>query len=136
MLLPPDTHPWKIPVNIAPPAAGDATPITPWKDLFFSPVGLYHLRRWLGVHEKHRNLFTSNQPRFRSADLAWFAGGVHKDGLHFHPINTFHDWFIRLHQATARNTVLKEERKGVLAELQELVFDTVCCCLLISVLVS
>ncbi|KAJ7823340.1 hypothetical protein B0H14DRAFT_3730354 [Mycena olivaceomarginata] len=50
-----------------------------WANLKFNPLGLYDLRRRLGVLTKEPGVFVTFQHRFRAADLAWLAAGASAD---------------------------------------------------------
>jgi hypothetical protein len=117
--------PWGIPVNITVPANADCQPITAWDSLRFSPIGAYHLRCWQGVFPGIKNFFITCQSRFRSADIAWFASGTNRDGNHNHPPSSFHPSLVRLVRDSS-SAQAKGERKALLAELKEQMFDIVC----------
>jgi hypothetical protein len=118
--------PWGIPVNIPAPAnAVVGQPATSWEHLRFSPLGAYHLRCWQGVFPGIRDFFISCQSRFRSADLAWFASGLNRDGDHNHAITSFHRSLVTLIGDTSSYAQGKNERKGLLLEVKELMFDIV-----------
>jgi hypothetical protein len=121
--------PWGIPVNIAVPANADGQPITPWDRLRFSSLGAYHLRCWQGVFPGIKDFFITCQSRFRSSDIAWFASGMNRDGNHSHLPSSFHPSLVTL---VTSSTQAKGERKALLAELKELMFDSVCFCLISS----
>ena len=116
---------WPIPVNIPVPPGGNEK-LIPWSQLKFNPLGLYHLRRWQGVFPTERGFFIANQPWFEAADVAWFAAGMHEDGIHDHPRDHFHP----LHNDVYREisdayTDPKAERKALETRVRKLTFDLV-----------
>ena len=116
---------WPIPVNICVPPGGNET-LTPWSQLRFNPLGLYHLRRWQGVFPVERGFFATNQSQFEAADVAWFAAGTHEDGAHDHR----HDHFHPLHNEICREISNayadpKAECRELEKRVQDLTFDTV-----------
>ncbi|KDR71989.1 hypothetical protein GALMADRAFT_143340 [Galerina marginata CBS 339.88] len=117
--------PWGLAVHIPTPANADAKLTPPWNSLpgSFSPLTVYYLRRWQGVFPGIRNFFIECQARFRSADIAWFTSGHNRDGNHIHPQTSFHPSLVTLVKETPSNQA-KDERKALLAELKELMFDT------------
>jgi hypothetical protein len=117
--------PWELPVEIPVPANAGAKTPTSWDRLRFSPIGAYHLRCWQGVFPGVRNFFITSQGRFRSADIAWFCSGSSRDGNHNHPQVSFHPSLVTLVKDTSSYAQGKTERKALLAELKELMFDTV-----------
>lgn len=118
------TGPPSLPANISVPSNGKSLPVTSWDRLHFSPLGAYHLRCWQGVFPGIKNFFITYQRRFRSADLAWFSSGSNRDGNHNHPQTSFHPSLVTLFRET--NSVEgKLERKAILAEVKEQLFDVV-----------
>ena len=116
--------PWGIPVNITVPRNADGQPITPWNRLRFSPMGAYHLRCWQGVFPGIKDFFVTCQSRFRSADISWFASGANRDGNHAHSSSSFHPSLVMLYKDT-NSPLAKAERKALLAEVKEHLFDLV-----------
>ncbi|KAJ6565112.1 hypothetical protein B0H10DRAFT_2200492 [Mycena sp. CBHHK59/15] len=55
---------------------------TSFPSLRFSPLGLYDLRRQLGVLKCQPTIFNANRARFLASDVAWFTGGKSTDGRH------------------------------------------------------
>jgi hypothetical protein len=83
---------WDLPVDIpTPPGASDSLPS--WSSLKFSLLGIFNLRRRLGVLCGESGVYTTYQHRFRDSDIARFAAGLHADGKHITPPNTFHPGF-------------------------------------------
>lgn len=121
--LPP--HWGRLPVQIPTPANARGQPPTPWDRLQFSPIGAYHLRCWQGVFPGVKNFFIASQARFRSADIAWFCSGSSRDSNHIHSKVSFHPSLVTLVKDTNLYTQGKSERKSLLAELKDLMFDTV-----------
>lgn len=115
---------WPIPVNIRVPPGGNGK-IIPWTQLKFNPLGLYHLRRWQGVFPGEHGFFTTNQLRFEAADIAWFAAGMHEDGLHSHPSDHFHPLHNDVHRALSSYVDSKAEKKLLGNRVRDLTFDLV-----------
>ena len=113
-----------MPVTIHTPPGGNGE-IIPWSELKFNPLGLYHLRRWQGVFPQERGFFVSNQGRFESADIAWFASGMHSDGDHHHLQDHFHSLHNEVHRETKGYPEPKVERKALEKRVHELTFDMV-----------
>jgi hypothetical protein len=111
--------------NIDVPENADGQPVTTWERLHFSPIGLYHLRCWQGVFPGIKDFFITCQRHFRSADIAWFASGMNSDGNHAHPPYSFHPSLVSLIKDSG-GAQGKIERKALLAEVKEQLFDMVC----------
>ena len=119
------TSPFPLPVDIPMPSDGKTQPVTNWNCLHFSPLRVYHLRCWQGVFPGIKDFFITYQARFQSADLAWFSSGMSHDGNHSHPQTSFHPSLVMLVGET--NSIQgKVERKALLAEVKEQLFDMVC----------
>jgi hypothetical protein len=117
--------PWGMPANVPVPPNAEGQLITTWDRLRFSPIGLYHLRCWQGVFPGIKDFFITCQSRFRSADIAWFASGSNRDGNHNHSSTSFHPSLVTLNK-DAGGAQGKGERKALLAEVKEQLFDIVC----------
>lgn len=117
--------PLALPVEIPVPANAGGQILTSWDRLRFSPFGAYHLRCWQGVFPGVKNFFIASQGRFRSADIAWFCSGSSRDGNHNHSQVSFHPSLVTLVRDTTSYAQGKTERKALLMELKELLFDTV-----------
>jgi hypothetical protein len=90
---------WGLHVNIPPPAGASSQPAK-WNKLQCNPIGLYDLRRRLGVLQVPVGTFLTNQSRFLASDLVWFADGSHKDGNHQVVANHFHPSFLIVRRGT------------------------------------
>ncbi|KAJ7164605.1 hypothetical protein C8R43DRAFT_1122484 [Mycena crocata] len=89
----PFTHDWRAPgvepsklpspppINSLNPPAEEPLPLELLK---FNPLGLYDLRRRLGVYRRNPNVWNKYSDKFTAADLAWLAHGASNDGQH-HP---------------------------------------------------
>ncbi|KAJ7603380.1 hypothetical protein DFH06DRAFT_1350240 [Mycena polygramma] len=87
-------HDWGTPgIQIDPPLNSQGKPpgsaLLEWTDLKFNPLGLYDLRRHLGVLPTEPGIFTAFQGRFEAADYAWLAAGTSTDGRHRVQIDRF-----------------------------------------------
>jgi hypothetical protein len=120
--------PQDLPSDIPAPGNADSHPLTPWKRLCgapATPLAVYHLRRWQGVLPGVQGMFNTCRDNFRSADVAWFASGMGRDGNHHHPTTSFHPSLVAMVRQT-RYPEGKVERKGLLTEVKDLMFDAVC----------
>jgi len=90
----------------------------PFESLKFNPLGLFDLRRRLGVLSSSRGTFTRHQARFLASDIAWFAAGCHNDSNHTVPSGEFHPFF-----KTAREGASYEERTAMRKKVLDLLFD-------------
>ncbi|KAF8954279.1 hypothetical protein BDZ97DRAFT_1928514 [Flammula alnicola] len=117
--------PWDLPGNIPAPANADTQSVTSWERLRIGPVtplAAYHLRSWLGVFPGIQDFFVTCQSNFRSADVAWFASGMSRDGNHHHPVTSFHPSLVTLVRDT-KYPQGKGERKALLTEIKDLMYD-------------
>jgi hypothetical protein len=110
---------WGIPVNIPTPPNAGVEPAS-WEKLKFSPLGLYDLRRRLGVLQDSRGIFHQYQSRFLAADLAWLVEGTHTDGNHSVPRERFHPAFQIAREGTTQTDRTQNKKK-----LLNLLFDIV-----------
>lgn len=117
--------PGELPPEIPKPANANGQPPKSWDSLRFSPIGVYHLRSWQGVFPGVKKFFIASQSRFRSADIAWFCSGSSRDNNHNHPQVSFHPSLVTLIGDTSSYAQGKTERKMLLAEVKELMFDSV-----------
>ena len=69
----------RLPTSVPTPPGAD-TPIPDWSLLKFNPLGIYNLRRHLGVVSDQPGLFKRYQDRFLASDIAWFAAGLVFEG--------------------------------------------------------
>ncbi|KAJ7709315.1 hypothetical protein B0H14DRAFT_3172441 [Mycena olivaceomarginata] len=72
-------HDWGIPgidIPVPPTRVGLSRDILTFRQLRFSPLGLYDLRRRLGVQPSEPGIFQRFRNRFLTSDIAWFAGGA------------------------------------------------------------
>ncbi|KAJ7602642.1 hypothetical protein DFH06DRAFT_1152676 [Mycena polygramma] len=60
-----------------------------WDALQFTPIGLYDLRRRLGVLPTEPGVFTALQSRFEAADIAFLASGTGSDSRHRVAVDRF-----------------------------------------------
>ncbi|KAJ6607594.1 hypothetical protein B0H10DRAFT_1956129 [Mycena sp. CBHHK59/15] len=117
---------WGLPgINIDPPPVREGYVFTsvpsPLPSLRFSPLGLYDLRRHLGVLKCQPSIFNQNKPRFLVSDIAWFAGGASTDGRHL--TDGFFPEFDDLRQMLPVGAVGGEARKSLNLKMQHVVFD-------------
>ena len=119
---------WGAPVDITMPPSGDGA-VPPWTDLKFNPLGLYNLRRHIGILAGEPGIFTRYQSRFEAADVAWFAAGASEDNNHHVPADTFHQAFAIMRSNLPSGEEGKKWRKQVWSRLQKIIFDLVRCIL-------
>lgn len=128
--LPPSatTHPWGLAnVRIANPLGANQLPITPWSSLKFHPIGLVHLRRHQGVFPYIPLFYKTKQASFDAADIAWFAGGLHKDGKHYNAdADLFHPEYTELYNTCGTAKGTRHLQKELLEKVLDLIFDLVC----------
>lgn len=121
------THPWGISdVRIDNPLGANQLPITPWSSLKFHPIGLIHLRRHQGVFPYIPLFYKTKQASFDAADLAWFAGGLHRDGQHYRAdADSFHPEYMELYNACGAEKGTRHLQKELLEKILGLIFDLV-----------
>ncbi|KAK6996081.1 hypothetical protein R3P38DRAFT_2566108 [Favolaschia claudopus] len=121
------THNWGVPgIDIQPPVSreGHAPSFVPlaWAALRFGPMGLYELRRRLGVPQE-AGIFQRFRQQFNNADVAWFSGGLSIDGKHIPVRPGFFTDFDDLRKALPSGVAGYEARKDLNAKLQLALFD-------------
>ncbi|KAJ7735457.1 hypothetical protein B0H16DRAFT_1467074 [Mycena metata] len=91
----PFTHFWGAPDIRNPPVAPPARdgypgrhPL-PFHALKFNPLGLYDLRRRLGILKQDPSIWNTYRRQFLAGDIAWLASGASDDNLHDQGFNTF-----------------------------------------------
>ena len=109
---------------LQPPVGYGGQPL-PWSDLKFNPLGLYSLRRRLGMLSDQRGIFTRYQQSFLASDLAWFAAGASEDKMHHVQPNTFHSLFGVSRENTPTGALGSKLRAGIREHLRQLTFDLV-----------
>ncbi|KAJ7192579.1 hypothetical protein GGX14DRAFT_594446 [Mycena pura] len=122
----PFVHNWGIPgINIPVPPArtGPAQDVPPLRSLRFSPLGLYDLRRRLGVFPTEPGIFQRYRERFLTADIAWFAGGASTDGRHATTTPGFMTEFQDLRDSLPTGHVGSEGRRALNERIQHAIFD-------------
>ncbi|KAJ6544874.1 hypothetical protein DFH09DRAFT_1321730 [Mycena vulgaris] len=124
---------WGLPaINVPPPASRDGygpnpAPL-PWNSLQFSPIGLYDLRRRLGVLPREPGIFQRYQSRFIASDLAWFVADASVDNKHIPPTpNSFFPEFNTLRDTVPTGPTGAEARKSLNKQIGRLVFDMATC---------
>ena len=98
-----------------------ASTVPPIPRALCSIVGLSEIRKFYSnnaITEQIRGLATE---RFAAAELAWLVAGIHKDGDHEVPMNTFH----RMHTNILKEMPGREERGRWRDSLKDLLFDAV-----------
>ncbi|KAJ6617354.1 hypothetical protein B0H10DRAFT_1948429 [Mycena sp. CBHHK59/15] len=87
------------------------------------PVGLYDLRRRIGIFAHERGIFQRYQHRFLAADIAWFAAGLSTDASHTPPTNAFFPEFDTLRRNVPSGPLGTEARKSMAERIQTLTYD-------------
>ncbi|KAJ6476563.1 hypothetical protein DFH09DRAFT_1342444 [Mycena vulgaris] len=119
---------WGLPgIQIAePPIArsADLTTVPPaYEDLKFNPLGLYNLRRRLGVLVSEPGIFNHFQHKFEAADLAWLAAGASQDGRHSIEPSHFFPAFTTLRDSLPTDKIGREHRKWFSKRIMSLLCD-------------
>lgn len=109
--------------NAIPPGGDGAIP--PWSELKFNPLGIYNLRRRIGLLSCEPGIFTHYQHRFEAADVAWFAAGTSEDGNHYVHPDLFHEAFNIVRSDLPTGEEGSKWRKALRARLQKILFDIV-----------
>jgi hypothetical protein len=115
---------WGAPINIPMPPSGDGE-LPPWTDLKFNPLGIYNLRRRIGVLAREPGVFTRYQHQFEAADVAWFAAGASEDNNHHIPADSFHHAFDILRADLPSGDEGGKWRKLLRSRLKNILFDLV-----------
>jgi hypothetical protein len=114
---------WGIPVSILEPPGAGTQPLG-WQQLRFNQIGLYDLRRRIGVFASEPGVYDNHRARFDSADLAWFAAGLSTEVLHLTQ-NAFPPELQNLRQGMPTGPVGSQARAAIRARIQKLTFDLV-----------
>lgn len=115
---------WGTPIDISIPPGGDGN-VPDWSDLKFNPLGLYNLRRRLGALHREPGVFMRYKANFLSSDLAWFASGMHKDGQHATPRDTYHPLFLTAREHTGTGEPATKLRNKLRDAVRDEIFDLV-----------
>ncbi|KAJ7306240.1 hypothetical protein DFH08DRAFT_824688 [Mycena albidolilacea] len=125
-------HNWGLPgINIPAPTTHPTyqpgpTPLS-WTRLKFSPIGLYDLRRRLGVLNTEAGIFQRYQKRFLTSDIAWFAAGSSTDGNHIPTSAGFFPEFDALRATLPPGPGGNKARKVLSEQVQTVLFDLATC---------
>jgi len=116
---------WGIPVNIPPPDVYGDQPIE-LASLRFSQIGLYDLRRRVGVLTNSPGSYNQHQQQFDNSDLAWFSSNLSSSQALLAPgagpfAHQFHEQFRNLRQLTPSNAARLELR----TRIRDSIFDEV-----------
>lgn len=96
-----------------------------WDRLRFGPLGLYDLRRRLGVHPSEPGVFQDYCARFLTANIAWFAGGASTENHHTSATSGFFPEFDAMRQSLPTGMVGNEAGKALNERVRYAVFDLV-----------
>lgn len=106
-----------------PPGAGDY-PLG-WDLLKFNQIGLFDVRRRIGVFATEPGVYDRHRARFDAADLAWFAAGLSTDVLRLTQ-NMFPPEFNDLREGMPSGEASSRARAAIRTRIQKLTFDLVC----------
>jgi hypothetical protein len=115
---------WGIPVAISEPPGASAQPLA-WDLLKFNQIGLFDVRRRIGVFATEPGVYDRHRAQFDAADLAWFAAGLSTDVLHLTQ-NAFPPEFDVLRQGMPLGQAGSQARAAIRTRIQKLTFDLVC----------
>jgi hypothetical protein len=115
---------WGIPVTISEPVGAGAQP-SQWDRLKFNQIGLFDLRRRIGVFPSEPRVYDRHRAQFDAADLAWFTSGLSTDILHLAQ-NVFPPEFHTLRQGMPSGQPGTQARSAIRSRIQKLTFDLVC----------
>lgn len=111
-------------VGIWEPPSARPMPLA-WDQLKFNPLGLFDLRRRLGVLPSQPNIFATFRDRFIASDIAWLATGIAGDGAHRVPADTFHPQFLEIRNEYPIGSAGLTRRKDLESQIRRLIFDLV-----------
>jgi len=115
---------WGIPVTIPAPPGARPQP-QGWNQLKFNQLGLFDLRRRIGVLASEPGVYNDHRTRFDAADIAWFAAGLSTEVIHLAP-NAFPPEMSALRHATPSGQVGSLARSALRTRVQKVTFDLVC----------
>ncbi|KAJ7062972.1 hypothetical protein B0H15DRAFT_958755 [Mycena belliarum] len=96
----------------------------PLHRLQFSPLGLFDLRRRIGIFANDHKMWNMYAQNWRASDIAWFAAGASDDGMHYpgHGQGFFSE-LVKFRESLPLNEAGYEARKAFGQEIQKLVHD-------------
>lgn len=115
---------WGTPIDIPIPPGGEGD-VPDWSDLKFNPLGIYNLCHHLGALQRKPGTFMKYKSHFLSSDIAWFSAGIHKDGQHVMPRDTYHPLFLTAHKYTGTGESATKLRNKLRDAVRDEVFDLV-----------
>jgi hypothetical protein len=116
---------WGVPgVTLSPPPSHNEIPLElpALADINFDPVGMYNLRRLLGVRMAG---FNRQRHRFLASDVAWVAARASEDSAHIPPNDVFFQEFHDLYNSLPPGRVGQTTRRNWGDRVQRLIFDLV-----------
>ena len=114
---------WGIPVAIPEPPNAGAQPLG-WDDLKFNQIGLFDIRRRIGVFASEPGVYDKHRTQFNAADLAWFASGLSTDIIQLTQ-NVFTHEFNILRQGMPSGQTSSQVWAVIHTRIQKLTFDLV-----------
>ncbi|KAJ7027668.1 hypothetical protein C8F04DRAFT_1266772 [Mycena alexandri] len=113
---PPYVHNWAAPQIRQPPSQPPShqgyparNPL-PWHGLKFNPLGLFDLRRHLGIFPLTPTVWNTYRHRFLASDLSWLATGASEDNQHDPGAAGFFPEFYQLRNSLPSNDAGYQER--------------------------
>jgi hypothetical protein len=94
--------------------------------LQFNPLGLFDLRRRIGIFQPNPSIWNVYGHRFISSDVAWFAAGKNSDGQHY-PASTpgFFGDFDIIRDSLPTDEQGAAARRALIQQARTLMFDLV-----------
>ncbi|KAF8961486.1 hypothetical protein BDZ97DRAFT_1921179 [Flammula alnicola] len=105
----------------APPGAGEHPPA--WHLLKFNPIGLWGLRRRLGLLSSEPGIYNLNRDKFDTADIAWMAAGMASEVLAPLGLTQFPPEFMILRNGTPSGQPGSMARSQLRSRVQRATFD-------------
>jgi hypothetical protein len=115
---------WGTHIDIPVPPGGTGD-VPAWSDLKFNPLGIYNLRRRLGALQHEPGVFMRYKSNFASSDVAWFSAGMHNDGQHMTPRDTYHPLFMTAREHTGTGESATRLRNKLRDSVRDEIFDMV-----------
>ncbi|KAJ6485995.1 hypothetical protein C8R45DRAFT_931017 [Mycena sanguinolenta] len=109
-----------------PPTRDDVGPaLRPlaWRKIAFNPLGLYDLRRRLGVYPNELGVFQAHSDRFYTADIGWVSSGTSTDNSHSPKTDQFFPEFDALRNSLPIGPPGNQARRRLNEKLKTALFD-------------
>ncbi|KAJ7659675.1 hypothetical protein DFH06DRAFT_1326694 [Mycena polygramma] len=126
---PPFVHDWGAPGIREPPiqpptfnGTPSANPL-PFHGLQFHPLGLFELRRRLGIYAEDPSIWNTYRERFLAADIAWIAHGASDDNQHVPEQAGFFPEFFRLRESLPSDDAGYDTRRDFREAVKKSIWD-------------